>query len=223
MDEEIIEETQEQSEVTPPIETTDYKAEVEKLKEENLKFQQAATRNANRANKYEKQLETVELLRQKQEDAEIAQAHMMDILEEIRGETTETPRRTSHVEELQKKREQAPKVQEVPGAVKFARLVEEKGLTMDSPIVAKAIAGTDTADEAIAKLESIMRDETDSKVQKRIEDEVKTRVAQALKDMGVAKSEGSPSGASQNDAAFIQSYSEGKSDDHARAKKIMNM
>ena len=224
MDTETTEETQEQSEVTPPIETTDNQAEVEQLRQEKLKAEQALTRQGHKLSRYEKQVQDLDLVKQQLEDSEAERKDIIEMLKEMRGDIAESPR-ISHVEELRKRREQSLRKEpaEVPGAVKFTQFVEDKGLTMDSPIVAKAIAGTESAEEAITKLNTILSEETDSKVNKRIADEVKAGVAQALKEMGVTKSEGGPSGSSQSDDDFIKSYSEGKSDDHARAKKIMSI
>jgi len=54
--------------------------------------------------------------------------------------------------------------------------------------------------------------------------EVEETVQAKLKEAGVTTPEtGQPSGASLDDDAFMIKYSEGKSDDHERAKKILQM
>ena len=72
----------------------------------------------------------------------------------------------------------------------------------------------DSASEAL----KILRKERKAQRDKEVTEEVQRQ----LKETGVTKSEtGGPSGASLSDEAFLEKYSKGESDDHARAKKIL--
>ena len=213
----LEEETQVATEVTPPIETTDNQAEVEKLKSDNLKLQQTVTRHANRENELKRQ--NTEYLA-KFNTFEETQAQILDGLDEIRGDTTETPSKTSRVDALRKTRDAQPKAETPTEVAQFISFLNSEGLNMKDAIVMESVQGREPED-ALVYLKTKIKSDMESKADKRAEEIAEKKVQKILKDMGVAKSEGSPSGANQSDDAFMQAYSKGETDDHVRAKKIL--
>jgi len=76
-------------------------------------------------------------------------------------------------------------------------------------------------DEALTYLIDKKNTDFESKVTERAKKEAAVQVQQILKEMGVAKSEGSPSGTNQDDDTFMREFSEGKSDDYQRMEKLL--
>ena len=225
--EEITQE--EHSEETPQIESPDNQAELEQLrtelaqiKEASSKHEKAATRNANRANKLEMQLGDIEELKKGREAQDDQLAMILDRLEELGGETTEAPRRQSHYDELQKKRLEKPSAPtpEFSEVAQFAKFIEDNGLTKDSPIVAKAILGTENAGEAMNNLKKLLDEDTETKITKKAEERAKIIAQQMLKEMGIAKGESGPNAASQNDEAFKRDFATGELNDKASFKRM---
>ena len=211
------EETQVITEPTPPTETTDNQAEVAKLQAENLKLQQTVTRHANRENELRK---TNADYLAKFDTFEETLAQILDGQDEIRGDTTETPSKTSRVDALRTSRASQPKPETPTAVAQFISYLDSENLTMKDAIVMESVQGREPED-ALVYLKTKIKDDMESKADKRAEEIAEKKVQKILKDMGVAKSEGSPSGATQSDDAFMLAYSEGKSDDHVRADKIL--
>lgn len=224
------EETQveETTEPTPPVKVSDNQAEIEKLTSEsakkdaeNLKLQQAVTRQSNAREKAEKARE-----RDREEFAtqfasfEDTQAIMMDRLAELSGDTTDTPSKTIAQDELRKKREQAPKPPVDSEVVKFLSYLDSEGLNMKDSIVMESVQDRDP-DEALVYLKDKRKEDSTSEMIKIAGDMAEKKVQQILKELGVAKPEGSPSAPSQDDDAFMLDYSKGKSDDHKKAQEIL--
>ena len=187
----MSEETQETTEVaepTPPIETTDNQAEVERLKSENLKLQQTVTRHANRENELRKSNTEFS---NRLDTSEETQAQILDLLDEIRGDTTETPSKTSRVEALRKSRETQPQPQAPTEVAKFLSYLDTEGLNMKDAIVMESVQGRDP-DEALTYLRNKIKEDTDSKVLKLAEERAKVIAQQTLKEMGVTKPERGP-------------------------------
>lgn len=62
----------------------------------------------------------------------------------------------------------------------------------------------------------------DKKVQKDAEEKAIQAARQSQKASGATKGDGQPSAAGLDDSAFLEAYSKGESDDHARAKKLLS-
>ena len=216
---------EETTEETPQNQTTDNQAEVARLTEElakkdsdNLKLQQTVTRHANREKKLTDNMETD---RAQISELQTSQAQILDYLEELRGDTTtEAPKKTSHVDELKKSREAKPKEEVPPDVAKFMEYLNQNNLTMKDSTVMEAVQNREP-DEALTYLIDKKNTDFESKVTERAKKEAAVQVQQILKEMGVAKSEGSPSGTNQDDDTFMREFSEGKSDDYQRMEKLL--
>lgn len=105
--------------------------------------------------------------------------------------------------------------EELRASVLAQGVIEEMNWDMNHPSVKKTLHLDDPR-----KALEILRKEQKTQRDREVEETVQAKI----KESGVTIPEtAGPSGASLNDDAFIQSYSEGKSDDHARAKKILQM
>ena len=94
-------------------------------------------------------------------------------------------------------------------------LIEDMGWDMEHPSVKKTLHLDDPK-----KALEILKKEVKAQRDREAEETVQAK----LKEAGVTTPEtASPSGASLDDDTFIKEYSEGKRDDHERAKKILNM
>jgi hypothetical protein len=183
-----------QKEETPPIQSTDNQAQLEKLLAENRQLQQNLTRQANRASKYEKQLGDFSTIAQRLEMSEEREAQIMDMLEEIRGEPAETPRRSSHLDEIRKKRE-VPQTESRSDVALFMSYLDQEGLQVKDPIVMESIQGREP-DEALTYLKQKRGEERETSITKKAQEIAESiaekKVQQVLKEMGIAKAEGSP-------------------------------
>ena len=227
---EVAQETQE-----PTLEDLQRQAQeaserAEKAESAYKDIQRKESRLAERERKLTVNEERLSQWEKRFDDQELQLAAVMDALEE-RGEPVEQKRKTRQEEllEQRKGREAQPRPKLSPDDELKEKaaigIMTERGWDTNSPAFKKTEHLTDFDEiltilrtEAAAEIAA----ETDKKVQEAV-NKVKVERQQKLKEEGATASEGGPSAASLDNDAFLQAYSEGKTDDHARAKKLMNI
>lgn len=131
------------------------------------------------------------------------------------------------VKNLTKMRSEVVEEKPDPDVAEFIKYLDDEGLNFDSdslndtertdPLVSEAISNRSPKD-ALKYLKGKVKDKTEADIESRITEAVQRE----LKASGAtAEGAGSPSTAGDTDDAFMKSYSEGESDDHARADKIL--
>lgn len=215
-------ETQTEAVETPSVE--DLQKQIEELSADRKRLEQTVSKHAAEEQKLRGQVDSFTSMADRQDRLEEQNALMLDYLEELRGTTTETvqPQTTSHLAKLEQQRKERevakpqPEVdpEEIEAFYMAKSLIGIQGWDIEHPAVKKT-QSMSSAKEALKVLQKAAKEENDKRINEAIQ--------QHIKESGLTSAPaGGPSAAGQDDEAFMLSYSEGKSDDHARAMKILN-
>ncbi|HUV45579.1 MAG TPA: hypothetical protein VMW45_00725 [Dehalococcoidia bacterium] len=229
MAEEKTEVTQEVQETEPVVETpTDWQKQAEELTGEKKRLEQVVSKHAAEEQRLRSQVDSLTGISESISDIQDTMALHSDYFDELRGVTTEAPQapKQGHYEQRQEqKKERAESEKNKPAQTEVdpeemeafymaKSLIGIQGWDMEHPAVKKTQAMS-SAKEALKVLQKAAKEENDNRVNEAVQ--------QQLKDHGLTGAPpGGPSAPSLDDDAFMLSYSEGKSDDHARAQKILN-
>jgi len=223
-----VEEVQETAEAPPEVSIEDIKAQLEEargqISERDAKLKGLRQSAAKRSEREHKLTDTLDAMNKRLEMTEEQGAGILDILES-QNEGLETPERQTHKQKLDLQRVERGKAKTEtpvdPAVTKFVNYVDEHDLKRDSALVTEA-AEDRSPTEALDYLRDKIKAQDDAKIAKLVEEGVQIQVEQELKKSGLtSKGAGGPNAASQDDDAFMLTFSEGKSDDYARAQKIL--
>lgn len=228
-------ETEPVVETPPEVSIEDLQKQIQERDAKILEQQQTVTKHAERERKLRDQSDVLAAIHKRLDDSEELQATMLDHLEELRGqpvEETPSPPK-SHREQLETRRKERGTVKQQtaidPDVQTFFSYCDAIDLYIDNdsfekcdPLVKEALGENRGFKEGLKYLKSKVKENKEGEVSKAAEESAKVLLEQKLKEHGLTASDASgPSVASQNDEAFLRSYSEGKSDDHARAAKLL--
>jgi len=179
-------------------------------------------------------LDTIPSLQQQIEDIREYNETMAAFLEQrlAQGDYTEQPAiPRSPFDELRRRQEErrkqpAPKTEtkepasqvdpeDLRASLLAQGIIEDMGWNMETPAVKKTLHLDDPK-----KALEILKKEQKAQRDREVEETIQARIK---KEGWTTPETGQPSGASLDDDAFMIKYSEGKSDDHERAKKILQM
>lgn len=170
--------------------------------------------------------EELDSLHKKIDDMQEWTASIMDDLAtKISGEEVAQPTRKTYRQQLDERKVKTPKPEIDPQAQRFFDLLEEENLDFESDFVKESIKDTKTPIEAIRAIKAKLKEQKlpMEDIDKRIQDGIKIGIEKELKERGLTTSGAViPSSAIETDSAFLKKYGEGKSDDHKRAKQILD-
>jgi len=226
-----VEEVQEVAEAPPEVSIDDLRTQLTEkdslIVERDAKIKglrQAAAKHSERERKLTDSWDTVH----KRLDAgEEQRAIMLDMLT-AQGSGLEIPtQQQSYKQKLDLERAERGKTKTEtpvdPAVNRFLDFVEFMGLDRNDKLVLEAVnEGNSTPQEALTHLRDKIKADEKASADIKADEKAQKLYEQKLKGNGLtSKGAGGPNAASQDDDAFIRDYSDGKSNDHERAKKIL--